>query len=309
MAIRELPQLANLWLVTLPRWFAAPVIVGSVLVGAGVSEGIRPLSLTLGLVTVLAVMAWGHAMNTVLDYYWTGLDRDDDPSRRSRPKPYTIGQQALHTAPGPDVIAGAVVWAGVTSGALLLWFSLAPPADSSLVFLLYLAGLAVTFLYSWGKLHWLCELALGLGFATLPGLIGAASTAEPDYLAGSLATLPIFVLFGFAAEVWDQWYDAAANWDKGLRNIGAWLWHSNRCPVMVAVGLLVTLAGVVQYYLRLSGVLTEATYLLSFMLIAVAVGLVSVKPQGQWANHRMILALLGVLCGYCLALGALEVAF
>ncbi len=83
----------NAVLVTLPRWFAAPGIVCMVLLGGVLSGGINWLVL-MAVLSGLCVMAWGHGMNTFLDYAWTGFDKGTVEDR-SKGKAYTVGQNVI----------------------------------------------------------------------------------------------------------------------------------------------------------------------------------------------------------------------
>ena len=302
----------GLILLTLPRWFAAPVIVASVLVGAGVSDGLNGLSLTVACLVVLAVMAFGHTMNSVLDYHWTGLDVADNATAGSRPKPYTSGQQLGGTI---IPVLAAAFWGTAAIGTMCLWVLVHPglPAQAVIAFL---CGMGVTVAYSWGKLHWCPEIALGLGFATLPALMGAASASDPGWVRAVLASLPVFLVFGFAAEIWDQWYDADVNWVKGLRNLGALAWRWDALPMFLATALTVTIL------VHVSLVALEAlsrTGLMSLWFIvapmSIGAGLFGYDWSRRrrpalshlWRDKRAVLVGLGAISAYTLGIAVVEV--
>jgi 4-hydroxybenzoate polyprenyltransferase len=80
-------------------------------------------------------------------------------------------------------------------------------------------------LYSWGKFTYSCELVLALGFGPFAVMFGAAVGPGPEMLRAFLAGIPFGLVFGFMAELVDQWMDADVNVPKGLRNLGALCWR------------------------------------------------------------------------------------
>lgn len=287
-----------LW--TLPRWFAAPVLISSVILGWVVSV---PLSwwVLLPIACGLCMMAWGHTMNTLLDWSWTGLDKGL-PDERSKPKPYTSGQQAIASGRMTEnqVLIVAVSWAFVSAIPLAV-VVLRHPEYLNAAWLIWAASVSVTFLYSWGKLHWCCELALGVGFGPLACLLGAVCTGSPDYSASLLVGLPVLLIFGGACEVFDQWWDAEANWDRGLRNIGAWVWKKG-WPVRDVVGWIIAATFLVQVVLIIVGVLSLSTapaYLAGIALF----WLNKAAERKPWA----VLLLLCAVFYYCVMLAVGQV--
>ena len=192
----------HLW--ELPRWFAAPAVVAAVVMGNLIGGELSWL-LVIAVVCGLLVMAWGHAMNTYLDYYWTGLDKGS-VGLRSRPKEYTKGQQPIAAGilSGREVLANALVWLCLSAvmAAIISWKA------TAWVWLPWVLGSLSTFWYSWGKLHYCCELALGLGFGPFACMLGAATASSPDLGLAFLAGLPFAIVWGYAAETMDQWIDA-----------------------------------------------------------------------------------------------------
>ena len=285
-------------LIVQPRWFAAPVLVSSVVLGYVVSA---PLSwfVFVPILFALCVMAWGHTMNTVLDYSWTGLDKGLE-SERSHPKPYTSGQQVIASGmlTARQVFLIAVGWLAVSTIAMIY---ISIHAASLWVFVFWALSALVTFAYSWGKLHWLCEIALGVGFGPLAALIGAAASPSPDYLASALASIPIFLIFGWGAEAYDQWFDSDTNWDQGLRNIGAWVWHTKN-SIGLAVGVIVLATFLAQGLLVLSGILS----LWTLLSLPAALSLV-LLPQAEKRKPWAVNLLLGAVFYYCIALAVGQV--
>lgn len=285
-------------LVTQPRWFTAPVLVSSVVLGYVVSA---PLSwfVLAPILLALCVMAYSHCGNSLLDWSWTKLDQGT-PAERSHPKPYTSGQQVIASGilPPRQVLLIAAGWLAASSIAMIyISFYVA----SLWVFVFWVLSALVTVVYSWGKLHYLCELALGLGFGPLAALIGAAASPSPDYLAAALASIPILLIFGFGAEIYDQWWDADANWDRGLRNIGAWAWHSKN-PVALFVTWAVVLTFMAQYYLIYAGIFSTWTWLTTPTLMVFPL-LVQAEKRKPWAINLLLFAVFY----YCVALAVGQV--
>lgn len=273
----------SLW--TLPRHFAVPVAISSVVLGWVISA---PLSLgvLLPVAAMFCISAYSHTFNTLLDYSWTGFDKGE-PEDRSRPKPYTSGQQIIaDKLLSPGAVFGiGFVWL-VTGVVVAAWGGMT-------VYLFACATACITFWYSWGKLHWQAETALAVGFGPLPALMGAAASGTPDYLAAALASLPIAIIFGFSAEIFDQWWDADANWRRGLRNIGAWVWHKN-LSVSAAVAISIGFAYWAQLALWSVGILKSGTWLTVIAVVPLLV-IKSAEDRQSWA----VMLLLGGVFLYC----------
>jgi len=288
----------KLALVVLPRWFGSPIIIASVVLGYVVSEELS-LNVIYPILSALFMMAYAHCGNTLLDWSWTGLDKGE-PDERSKPKPYTSGQQAIASGAMTPQQVGIVALCWL---ALSAWFMFVTVvvSDSLWVVPIWFASVFITAWYSWGKLHWMPEVALGVGFGPLAALLGAAATQDPNWLHAVLASLPIALIFGGAAEIYDQWFDAEANWDRGLRNIGAWVWKRN-IPVKNIVALFVMLTFLAQGILVAVDVLSSMTILtvpaaLSLFVIGYA------QKRKPWAVNL----LLGGVFYYCVALAVGQV--
>ncbi|MDO9333791.1 MAG: prenyltransferase [Dehalococcoidales bacterium] len=247
------------YLVTLPRWFGLPAAVCAVLLGVALGGHWGWLT---AMVTLSAIfqMAYAHTFNALLDYSWTGLDRGAK-EERSQGKPYTFGQQVI--ADGiltpREVFAAGLAYLAISAGfaAVVSW------KVSPIIWAIWVPLALCTFLYSYGKLHYFCEAALGLGFGPLAVMLGASAAHHPDFKDAFLAGLPFALLFGYAAEIADQWLDAEPNIPKGLKNIGALLYRKDPRDRYLApvLGLFFSLAYICQLGLVLSHVLEAETCL------------------------------------------------
>lgn len=248
----------KLWihLITLPRWFAIPIAVCSIILG-GVLMKAEVIPLVLAALSGALMMAAAHSSNTLIDYSVTGFDKGTE-EERSKPKEYTVGQ---------SVIAAGILSEQEVLGNIVFWLVLsAIPAGilsimvSPWVWLFWALAMACSPLYSLGKRHYLCELVLGLGFGPIACCLGASSASNPHYLLAFLAGIPIFILWGFGAETMDQYTDAEPNWPRGLRNLGALVWHS-RTSISVVISWLLAITFISQLFLIAAGVLKPLTAL------------------------------------------------
>lgn len=284
MALSRQRFMLGIW--TLPRHFAVPVAIASVVLGWVVSA---PLTwqIIFPVLAIFGISAYSHTMNTWLDYVWTGLDKGVE-EERSHPKPYTGGQQVLAAGlmTTNQVAIVAILWAmfgGFFAG-----------AAGTVTALVAFGALAITFWYSWGKLHWQCETALAVGFGPMPAVIGAAASGSPDYGTAILASLPIAIIFGFAAEIFDQWWDADANWTRGLRNIGALVWKTDgNVTVVVVATVAVTYA--LQAFLVSFDVLAVATLYWTAPSLLSLLAADEARKRKPWA----VMTLLGGVFLYC----------
>lgn len=249
----------HLWV--LPRWFAVPVSTGAIVLG-GVVSGAEPFYLGAVALIGALLMAWSHSMNSWIDYVLTGFDKGAE-AERSHEKPYTGGQSLIARGLRPkEVLANGIGWL-VLALALTIFMAF---RVTPWILLPVLLTVPMTFAYSYGKKLWLPEIVLGLGFGPIAAMLGAAASPNPAILHAFLAAIPIGILFGYAAEVYDQWYDADANWERGLRNIGAWAWKKG-VPVILVVGAFVAVAFLAQATLINNGYLVAGTGITSIALI------------------------------------------
>lgn len=208
----------------LPRWFALPYFGGSIILGAVIAGGVDG-NAWLAVVAGLLVMASGHAWNSFLDYAWTGLDKGVVESR-SAEKIYTGGQNLIenHVVSLREVVWNACGWMIVSAVPILyLAYNVTP-----LILVPWIAGLLVTFWYSWGKFNWTHELSLGVAVGPIPAFIGAlAVNPSPPWLDILLASVPFAIVLSFAGLALDEWEDAEANLEKGVKSMAFEVWkHS-----------------------------------------------------------------------------------
>ena len=240
----------------LGRFFALPACVCAVLLGIALGGYWSWLSAMVVLGTIFQ-MAYSHSFNTLLDYSWTGFDKGTE-EERSRGKVYTTAQQPI--AAGIMSPKGVMINGLVYLAISAIFIGIVAWKVSPIIWVIWGLTTLVTFWYSWGKLHWNCELALGTGFGPLAVMLGMASQPDPDFLVAFLAGIPFLILWGYGAETIDQWTDAEPNWPRGLRNFGALLWKNNISVVMFLVWLL-TITFLSQLFLIVGGILAPLTAL------------------------------------------------
>lgn len=240
----------------LGRFFALPACVCAVLLGVALGGHWSWLSAVVVLAAIFE-MAYSHSFNTLLDYSWTGFDRGAE-EERSKGKVYTRGQQAIAAGQlsprgvlinGLSYLAISAIFCGIVA------FNV-----SHIIWAIWGVTALCTFWYSWGKLHYQSELALGAGFGPLAVLLGMASQPNPDFLVAFLASIPFLLIWGYGAETIDQWTDAEPNWPRGLRNFGALLWKNN-ISVTVFLTWLLSITFLSQLFLIAGGILAPLTAL------------------------------------------------
>jgi 1,4-dihydroxy-2-naphthoate octaprenyltransferase len=279
---------------------ACAVALGCILTGAA------------GWLTALAIICGGllmfysHSLNTFLDYY-TGIDRIDGPT--SRPKSYTSGNQVIVTGlmKPTEVLVNALCWlaASATVAAIIAHYA------SPWIWLPWGISALMTFLYSFGKLHYLCETALGFGFGSGAVMIGAAASTGfvfKDFGPAFMSGLVFAWVFGFGAEFIDQAFDADVNWGSGLRNMGALAWKTGINPALFSC-ILVCFAYIIQIALVIGGFLaplTLSTLALMPPFIYCIMAVCETKPDVKQAelqfSNKAIMAAMGVMFLWMLAL-------
>ncbi|MBA7627468.1 hypothetical protein ES703_34930 [subsurface metagenome] len=240
----------------LGRFFALPACACAVLLGCTLGGSLSWLSAMVVLAAIFE-MGYSHSFNTLLDYSWTGFDRGTE-EERSKGKVYTKGQQAI--AAGKLTPRGVLLSGLIYLAISAVFVGIVAWKVSPIIWLFWVLGALMTFWYSWGKLHYQCELALGVGFGPVACMMGMASQPNPDFLLAFLAGIPFLILWGYAAETIDQWTDAEPNWPRGLRNFGALLWKNN-VSVSMFLGWLVGITFLSQLFLITGGVLHPLTAL------------------------------------------------
>ncbi len=191
----------------LGRFFALPAVVCAVLLGIALSGHWSWLSLMVALGAIF-LMAYSHSFNTLLDYSWTGFDKGTE-EERSKGKVYTKGQQAIAAGimTPKKVLVNGLVYLAISA----IFIGIVAWKVSPVIWAIWAVAALCTFWYSWGKLHWNCELALGTGFGPLAVMLGMASQPNPAFLTAFLAGIPFLILWGYGAETIDQWTDAEPN--------------------------------------------------------------------------------------------------
>jgi len=238
----------------LGRFFALPAAVCAVLLGIALGGNWSWLSAMVVLAAIFE-MAYAHSFNTWLDYSWTGFDKGTE-EERSKGKVYTKAQQPIAAGilTPKEVVANGLVYLAISA----IFVGIVAWQVSPVIWVIWVVTALCTFWYSWGKLHYQCEMALGVGFGPFAVMLGMASQPSPDFLLAFLAGIPFLILWGYGAETIDQWSDAEPNWPRGLRNWGALLWKNNVSISMFLVWLLV-ITFLSQLFLIAGGVLAPLT--------------------------------------------------
>ncbi len=285
----------------LGRFFALPIVVCSVLLGVALVGHWSWVSAMVALGAIFQ-MAYAHSFNTLLDYSWTSFDKGAE-KERSKGKVYTKGQQAIAAGivSPKEVLANGLVYLAISA----IFIGIIAWKVSPVIWIIWAATALMTFWYSWGKLHYQCELALGIGFGPLAVMLGMASQPNPDFLLAFLAGIPILILFGYGAETMDQWIDAEPNWPRGLRNFGALVWK-NDISITTFLAWLLAITFVSQLFLIAAGVLHPLTALtlITFLPFSVCLLFIQSKPKAGiiWGLGGIylygLLLLLGEVLGW-----------
>jgi 1,4-dihydroxy-2-naphthoate octaprenyltransferase len=187
----------------------------------GVLTGQSPGVIALACLAGALIMAYAHTYNSWADWV-SGLDQGSE-AERSHPKPYTSGQnliaQGLITVKESFWVSLAYLFLSALATAFLASWT------TPWVWLPWALVATCAPLYSWGKFHYACETVLALGFGPFAVMFGAAVGPGPEMLYAFLAGIPFGLVFGFMAELVDQYLDADVNVPKGLRNLGALYWR------------------------------------------------------------------------------------
>ncbi|HUV56180.1 MAG TPA: UbiA family prenyltransferase [Dehalococcoidales bacterium] len=260
----------------LGRFFALPIAACSVLLGVALGGHWSWLSAMVCLGVVFQ-MAFAHSFNTLLDYSWTGLDKGTE-AERSRGKIYTHGQQEI--ASGKMTPKGVLLNGLVYLAISAVFIGIVAWQVSPIIWAIWGIASLCTFWYSWGKLHFQCEIALGTGFGPLAVMMGMASQPNPDFLLAFLAGIPALLLFGYGAETLDQFIDAEPNWPRGLRNFGALVWRNN-ASISTILGWLLSITFLSQLFLITGGVLHPLTALtlITFLPFSMCLLFIESKPK------------------------------
>lgn len=281
-------------LITLPRWFALPAVVTSVLLGCILGGELNYLSVIVCF-TALFLMAGAHSWNSYLDKEWTHFD-EGAVEERSKEKTYTIGQSVI--AKGilaPRMVAvNATIWY-IISAVLTAVIAI---KVSPIIWAIWVPAALCTVFYSWGKLHNMAETALGLGFGPFAVMLGMATQSNPNFLTAFLAGLPLFFVWGWTAEFVDQAIDAEHNWPRGLRNLGAYAWKNNISVPLLTL-ILLMFGYMIQAGLVIGGILAPMTFL---TFIAFPIACYAVVILGDDFNKKGLIIGLFAALVYTIAL-------
>jgi 1,4-dihydroxy-2-naphthoate octaprenyltransferase len=280
----------------LPRWFAVPAAVASVALG-GVLTGQPPGVIALSSLAGALLMAYAHTWNSFHDWA-SGFDQGPE-TERSHEKPYTGGQNliARGVVSLGETYRVAVFYLGI-SAAITVLLAL---ATTPWVWLPWLMVALCAPLYSWGKRTYTCELWLALGFGPLAVMFGAAVGPGPEMLRAFLAGIPFGLVFGYMAEVVDQYLDADVNVPKGLRNLGALCWRKG-WGLGGPLFLMALITAGVHGALVGAQVLSSVTVLTVLILPAIA----ALAPSYEKKQKAGIMAGLALVLLYPLAILVVE---
>lgn len=272
------------YLLVAPRWFALPVALLGIMFGVVVQDSWNS-SVIWALLAGAALMSWGHIMNSVLDWAWTGLDKGEEGTR-SFEKPYTGGQNLI--ASGKASVLGlsinAVIWL------LISVFAVFMLQTTAWVWLVWGVTALSTFHYSWAKLHYHPEIPLGIGFGPCAVWLGMSTSGEIAWVQGFLVGLPLFLIFGVVGEFADQALDAEANYPKGGRSLGILAAHHG-IDIRLGLMVLLWLTFLVQGFLVFFNVLSVLTAL---TLISLVFFFLFVALYRRSQNVAVMLGLLGI---------------
>lgn len=277
------PLIIHLW--TLPRWFVTPFIISNGLLGASLAGG-PSVNSWIGVIASLLIMAGGHAFNSYLDFAWTGLDKGE-VTERSAIKSYTGAQ---------NVIAAGLITPKAVLFNALTWYVLAliPLAYLATnigwyVLIIGLAGMLITFWYSWAKFNWTHELALGIGLGPLSSLVGMyATSANPDWVQGVLAGIPAAIILAFAGLALDEYPDAKANLKKGVKSLAYKVWENGFSLELYLIGWVIFLY-IYQLFLIVIGTLKPLTGLSFLVFFPIMGSMLFLKKNLQRTAYFIII--------------------
>ncbi len=273
-------------LITLPRWFALPCAVCSVLLGIALGGHWSWISAMIVL-SALFEMAGAHSWNGFLDKEWTHFD-EGGVDERSKEKVYTGAQNIIMKGivTSHEVVFNALGWYAVSA----IFIGIVAVHIGSIIWLFWGLGALVTFWYSQAKKLWMPELALGVGFAVIPSIMGMATQPNANYLVAALASVPFFIMFSVVCESLDQFVDAPANWPRGGRSLGMLVWKMGGSIVTYA-SWWIAIAYISQLFLVQAGMLKPLTALslIATVPLAFAIAMIEKLP-----DKAIVVGLFGV---------------
>jgi len=263
-------------LITLPRWFALPCAVCSVLLGISLGGHWSWLSVMLVL-GALFEMSGAHSWNSFLDKEWTHFD-EGGIDERSKEKVYTGAQNIIvkGIVTSREVVFNALSWYAISA----IFIGIVATHIGIIIWLFWVLGALVTFAYSQAKKFWTPELALGVGFAIIPSMMGMATQPNPDYMLAGLASIPFFIMFSVVCESLDQFADAPNNWPRGGRSLGMLVWKMEGSIVTYA-SWWIAIAYIAQLFLVQAGILNPLTALslVAAVPLAFAIAMIEKLPD------------------------------
>jgi len=272
-------------LFTLPRWFAAPFFGCSLLLGAVLAGGLCA-NAWIALAGGLLIMAGGHSWNSFLDYAWTGLDKGEVEDR-SAEKDYTGGQNLIENGilSLKEVALNATGWYVL---ALIPIIYLSVKVSWALL-PLAVAGMLVTFWYSWGKFNWTHETALAVGVGPIAVLIGMFSVnPDPPWLIGLLVSIPVAVILCYLGLAFDEWPDAEANLKKGVKSLAYKVWEYGLSLEWYVMSWFLFVF-IYQVFLIAVGILAPMTAISFFTFPGMIATLVLLKADFRKAGGFLVL--------------------
>jgi 4-hydroxybenzoate polyprenyltransferase len=295
---------------TLERWFAWPVFASSAFLGLYLAGGnAGEMRAWLGILMVTGLVAWGHCMNSVLDYE-ADLDKGEI-GERSASKSYSGGQSVIASgqASREAIIYISMLWALFSLG-IAVWFA---SHGTWIMIPLWGIGIAVPFVYTEGKFSWYHELALGVGVGPLAAMVGAyAVNPSPPIIHCLLASIPFAIVLAFAGLSLDEWPDAKQNLIKGVKSLAFKIYEWSDWTADIKLGTYVKSLSLLQFYvsawllfmmvfqvfLITIGVLSPMTGI-AFLAIPVAICLLAML---KWNFNKVMLWLVFAMGAYSILL-------
>jgi 1,4-dihydroxy-2-naphthoate octaprenyltransferase len=221
----------------------------------------------LGILMVTGLVAWGHCMNSVLDYE-ADLDKGEI-GERSDSKSYSGGQSVIASgqASREAIIYISMLWALFSLG-IAVWFA---SHGTWIMIPLWGIGIAVPFVYTEGKFSWYHELALGVGVGPLAAMVGAyAVNPSPPIIHCLLASIPFAIVLAFAGLSLDEWPDAKQNLIKGVKSLAFKIYEWSDWTADIKLGTYVKSLSLLQFYVS-----AWLLFMMVFQVFLITIGVLS----------------------------------
>lgn len=285
-------------IIVLPRWFALPAVVASVVLGSAIMgevtawTWIAALAMTLG-------MAGAHSTNSWLDYL-IGWDRGEKESR-STSKMYTAGSQVLpeRKATFLEVFTNSWFWYVLAAIPTYFWYD---HIGSAWIWLLYVAPILLALIYSFSKKLYFPELVILVGFGIIPCFAGAFSQSDSvEFWKFLLCGVTVGSMFAFS-EIWDQWQDCPENITNNLNSLGVLVYKAGTSLSQV-LSFLVFVGYLLQVVIVQLGYLSTWSYLSLIGLLPFMICWILLESE-RYKWYGVGAGLLGIgLFGILMALG------